>query len=195
MTDEGVALDPGTYGRYLAGGEVTALAVRRHVTVLARDALAAVAAVVAATVAGLVVSPGDGADVIDNVAGLAAAFFVVRLAWRTWEWRADRIVVTNRRIVEVSGVLTRKVASMPLAKVTDMTYRRSLLGRLLGYGELVVESAGQHQGLSRIGHLPHPDHFYRTVTSLVASAPVVVEREDAGSPEDDDTGPLPRVVV
>lgn len=194
MSPDGAALDPGRYGRYLAGGEVMELAMRRHVTVLARDALAALAAVVGATVAGVVTSPAEGGDVIDTVAGLVAAAFVVRLAWRTWEWRADRIVVTNRRIVEVSGVLTRKVASMPLAKVTDMTYHRSVLGRLLGYGELVVESAGQHQGLGRIHHLPHPDHFYRTVTSLVGTAPVVVERDDAAA-DDDDTGPLPRVVV
>ncbi|HWL65097.1 MAG TPA: PH domain-containing protein, partial [Actinomycetota bacterium] len=118
------------------------------------------------------------------------------LAWRMWEWRADRIVVTDRRIFEVSGVLTRKVASMPLVKMTDITYRRSVLGRLLGYGELIVETAGQDQSLNRITHLPHPDDFYRTITWLVTGGLTPrAEPEDDYYVDDDDTGPLPRVVV
>ena len=81
--------------------------------------------------------------------------------------RADRIVVTDRRIFEVSGILTRKVASMPLAKLTDITYRRSLLCRLFVYGELIVETAGQEQSLQHITHLPRPDDVYRTIAWLV----------------------------
>ena len=114
------------------------------------------------------------------------------------------IVVTDQRIFEVSGVLTRKVASMPLTRVTDMTYRRSLLGRLLGYGDLIVESAGQDQALSHIDHLPDPDGFYRTITSLVTAGipSLLPEDEDQElwlpydrSSDEDDTGPLPRVIV
>ena len=32
---------------------------------------------------------------------------------------------------------------MPLAKVTDMSFQRSPIGRILGYGEFILESAGQ----------------------------------------------------
>ena len=107
--------------------------------------------------------------------------------------------MTDRRIFEVSGLVTRKVASMPLSKMTDMTYRRPILGRILGYGELHVESAGQDQALSRLDHLPNPDEFYRTITYLV-SAPDLMPRSDPevvheASWDEDDTGPLPRVIV
>lgn len=186
-------------GRYLAGDETVVLQARRHVAVLARPALVAVGAIALAVFAGVVVSPGDGGDLLDTLAGLFALWFLLRLLWRVWEWWADRIFVTEKRIFEVSGLLTRKVASMPLGNLTDVTYQRSVWGRILGYGELIVETAGQAQALSRISYLSHPDEFYRAVTGLVtggllpaASAPEIT---GAKRDEEDDTGPLPRVIV
>lgn len=183
--------------RYLAQDEEVILKVHRHGSVLLRPLFGAVAAVLFAAVVGFLTSPGDGGDLIDLVAGVIALLFVIRLLWRIWEWRADRVFVTDRRIFEVSGLLTRKVASMPLAKMTDITYRRSILGRVLGYGELVVETAGQEQSLHRLDHLPRPDEFYRTITWLVTGG--LMERPDLDElparVDDDDTGPLPRVIV
>jgi uncharacterized membrane protein YdbT with pleckstrin-like domain len=142
----------------------------------------------------VVLTPGSTHGVVDTVCGAVALFFVLRLAWRIWDWWADRIVVTDERIFEISGVLTRRVASMPVSRVTDMTYKRTIGGRILGYGEVIVESAGQEQGLSSIDHIPQPDHFYRTVTSLVtAGLPKLME--DQPHFDQDDTGPLPRVTL
>lgn len=186
-------------GRYLAADEHVVLQARRHVAVLARPALAAFGAIALAVFVGVIVSPGDGADFLDTVGGLFALWFLLRFMWRGWEWWVDRIFVTEKRIFEVSGLLTRKVASMPLGNLTDMTYQRSLWGRIFGYGELIVETAGQAQALSRIAYLSNPDAFYRAVTELVtdnllpaASAPAVTGPD---RDEEDDTGPLPRVIV
>jgi uncharacterized membrane protein YdbT with pleckstrin-like domain len=184
--------------RYLGVDEQIVTVDRRHVAVLLRPAGHALLAVVVSGVVGLVTSPEEGSDLIDTILGLVAILFAARLAWRIWEWWVDRIVVTDRRIFEASGIITRKVASMPLSKVTDMTYQRSLLGRLLGYGDFVVESPGQRQGIYRIDHLPRPDDFYRTVTSLVTAGSQQERREAATDLDDfdeDDTGPLPRVIV
>lgn len=68
-------------------------------------------------------------------------------------------------MVSLSGVFTKRAVSMPLSKITDAIYERSLLGRLLGYGLLDLESAGQ-AGLDKISFLPDPDNFYRAVMSL-----------------------------
>ena len=57
------------------------------------------------------------------------------LAWTTYRflaWYVERFMVTDRRLVLVSGLINRKVAVIPLRKVTDMTYRRTGVGRLLG---------------------------------------------------------------
>ena len=56
---------------------------------------------------------------------------------------------------------------MPLAKVTDMSYNRSPLGRLLGYGTFVMESAGQDQALHRVEWVPDPDQTYRAICAEI----------------------------
>jgi uncharacterized membrane protein YdbT with pleckstrin-like domain len=186
--------------RYLAPGERLVMEVRRHIAALAKPGLSAIAAVVGAAAIGYITSPRDEGHLIDTFVGLVAVVFSLRLAWRVWEWAADRIVVTDQRILEVSGLLTRKVASMPLEKVTDMVYSRSVMGRILGYGDMVVESAGQEQALSRIDRVPHPDDFYRTLTALVTAGLPSLLPDDAEvirtGPDDlEDTGQLPRVIV
>jgi hypothetical protein len=67
----------------------------------------------------------------------------------------------------VSGIIARKVAMMPLAKLTDMSYKRSTIGVLLGYGTFVLESAGQDQALSRIDYVPRPDELFREISELL----------------------------
>lgn len=89
------------------------------------------------------------------------------LAWWVAEWYVERLVITNKRFLLTQGILTRNVAIMPLSKVTDMTYHRSFLGQILGYGVFIVESAGQDQALSRIGFLPKPDDLYRQVLIML----------------------------
>jgi hypothetical protein len=56
---------------------------------------------------------------------------------------------------------------MPLTKVTDMSFQRSSFGRILGYGEFIVESAGQDQALSHVDHLPYPEQLYLEVCGLI----------------------------
>lgn len=182
--------------RYLAVNEHIVCQVRRHPAVLFRPFIEALGAIVVAAFLGILLTPSDGSDVIDTLLGAVAIFFMARFAWRGWQWNVAHIVVTDRRIFEVSGLIAKRVASMPLAKVTDMTYHRSLLGRLLGYGDLRIESPGQKQAVEQIAFLPRPDDFYRTVTSLVMAKPPPPREPDADRVDTDDTtGPLPRVIV
>jgi len=185
------------YSRYLAQGERIVIQIRRHPLVLIRPFLVSIGAFAAALLLGFFFSPNEGADIIDTILGFAVVFFLFGFAWRLWEWRVDRILVTDRRIVEVSGLLTRKVASMPLEKMTDLTYSRSIGGRVFGYGRIGVESAGQDQALTSIDFIPSPDDFYRTVTALVAGVMAKPDPETVheASWDEEDTGPLPRVIV
>jgi membrane protein YdbS with pleckstrin-like domain len=82
------------------------------------------------------------------------------LSWRIGDWWFDRFILTNKRVMVVSGIVTRKVAMMPLLRVTDMKYVQSPLGRILRYGTFELESAGQDQALRRVENLPNPNELY-----------------------------------
>jgi Bacterial PH domain len=181
--------------RYLALDERKICEVRRHPALLLGPALQALAVFVVAGILGALISPRRADDLIDTILGLVALVFFIRFAWAVVQWWVTRIVVTDRRILEISGVASRRVASMPLPQVTDTTYHRSIGGRLLGYGDLVVESPGRHPGLSHIGYLPRPDDFYRLVMSLMNASSGDAPDEIVVSPGDDDTGEIPRVVL
>jgi hypothetical protein len=183
------------HSRYLATDEVIVLEVRRHPAVLLRPFFETVGVILAAALLGAATSPARGDAAVDTLLGWVAVAFVVRFMWRCLEWSADRVVVSDLRMFEVSGILTRKVASLPLSKLTDLTYRRTVLGRLLRYGDLTVETPGQQQALTHISYLPRPDRFYQTLNSLVMSRDSGPTREPdpMWHSEDDDTGPLPRV--
>ncbi len=88
------------------------------------------------------------------------ALLMLRLIWMSVNWAVDYFVITSERILLTSGVFTRSVAMMPLSKVTDMSFRRTFAGRMLGFGEFIVESAGQDQALRSIDHIPYPEDLY-----------------------------------
>src|SRR4051812_35989680 len=85
------------------------------------------------------------------------------VAWRVFDWYFDRFILTNKRVMVVNGIVTRRVAMMPLLRVTDMKYEQSALGRMLSYGTFVLESAGQDQALREVKHLPNPNELYLRV--------------------------------
>jgi uncharacterized membrane protein YdbT with pleckstrin-like domain len=92
---------------------------------------------------------------------------VLRFAYVVVDWWVERIVVTDKRFMLTTGVFVTKVAMMPITKVTDLTYERSSMGRALGYGTLIVESAGQIQALNRVEYLPKPEEVYDAISELV----------------------------
>ncbi|WP_407317188.1 PH domain-containing protein [Isoptericola halotolerans] len=90
-----------------------------------------------------------------------------RLLLKWADWNYQWFVATDKRLVLTYGFIIHKVAMMPLTKVTDMSYTRTPMGQVLGYGRFVMESAGQDQALSRIDYVPDPDVTYRRLTDTI----------------------------
>lgn len=158
---------PGFRGieRYLLPSETRVVAVRRHWARLSEPALSTFGALVVLLVLDHVIPPR--VPFVRDLLLLCWVLLAARLVWRLLEWREEWFVVTDRRLLLRAGLLTRRVAMMPLVKVTDMSYSRPLVGRLLGYGEIVIESAGHDQALRRIRHLPDPDALYLEICELL----------------------------
>ncbi len=150
--------------RYLLGRERLVAEVRWHLVWLVRPVLYVVAAAVVGTY--LAIRVNTDSPLLD-VAGFAFLASLLFLGWKVLEWRGERLVVTDRRLIMITGLLTRRVGVMPLRKVTDMTFERPLVGRLLGdhgWGTFVLESAGQDQAMHRIPYLPEPERLYGQVS-------------------------------
>ena len=92
---------------------------------------------------------------------------LLRLIWKILEWALTYFAITSQRLMLAQGFLVRKVDMMPLTKVTDMSFNRSPMGQLFGFGEFIVESAGQDQALRHIEYLPYPEQLYLEVCGLI----------------------------
>lgn len=173
--------------RYLLPGEFPRVNVLRHWAVLLAPGLRAGAVLAVLYVLFFNVSN-------DTIAGLLSLGMAAVLGWFGWkvaEWRHDRFVVTDKRVLVVTGLITKRIGMMPLLKVTDMTYERSWLGRRLSYGAFVMESAGQDQALHRIDFVPEPEQVSQTMFQLLFGAPAGGARPPERHPTPDPRAPQP----
>jgi uncharacterized membrane protein YdbT with pleckstrin-like domain len=151
--------------KYLLPAERVVWAQRRHWVALGMPLAVVSGGLIVALVLDVALPPS--AALPRDLVWLAWSAAVWYLGWRVLTWWVDRFVVTDKRVLLVHGLLRRDVDMMPLTKVTDMRYERSVLGRLLGYGVFVMESAGKGQALSRVGHIKEPDWLYREICTLL----------------------------
>jgi uncharacterized membrane protein YdbT with pleckstrin-like domain len=115
----------------------------------------------------LSVAVSHGNRTVVLVIWLAWLVLLFRLVGKVIDWSLNYFVVTSQRMLLAQGVITRKVNMMPLTKVTDMSFERSTLGRILGYGRFNLESAGQDQALKIVDYLPYPEQLYLEVCGLI----------------------------
>jgi len=148
--------------RYLIPTESVVFVLHRHWIILVEPILTAIA--------GLVVLVLTAPSISGTLAKVVLALWVAlafRTAFHIFEWHHEVFLATGSRIMLVHGLLTRKVDIMPMTKVTDMRYDRSLTGQLFGYGVFILESAGQDQALSRINYIPDPDLHYQQISAVI----------------------------
>lgn len=166
--------------RYLLDGERLVTAVHQHWGKVAEPVGSAVAGCIFAFWVDAKIDPALG--LVSTVVWWAWFAVVGRMAWKLAEWRHDWFVATDKRILLFYGFVTRKVSMMPLMKVTDMSFERSVPGRILGYGRFVMESAGQDQALHKVNWVPEPDHHYRAICAEIFGV------ADRGRVDPDDDG-------
>jgi membrane protein YdbS with pleckstrin-like domain len=158
---------PAEVNRYLLPQELDqrVISVRRHPAVLIGPIIYALAGLVLALVlSGTVLRK---THTVIYAVWVIWVLLVLNLLWAAINWAVDYFVVTSHRMLLTTGLLTRKVDMMPLGKVTDMSFQRSFGGRIFGYGEFVVESAGQEQALRNVTFLPYPERLYRDVCDML----------------------------
>ena len=188
--------------KYLLPGEDVVLATRRRWAVLVEPTLKFLPAFVVGGVLFLL----DPDNPVTSVVGLVVLLgSLVYYALRVGEWWMRHFIVTRRRVLLTSGVIVRTVTLLPLRRITDLTWKETLFGQVLGYGTFRFESAGQQQALSEITFLPDAGTLYRQVSGLLFTSDwggAAASGDDEGNPEPSpaprdaerrDTEPIPRL--
>ena len=164
---------PTSVNKYLLPHERQVITVHQHPAVLILPILYVLVGLGIAGFLSNSVTHGNNTAIL--VIWLLWVLVVLWLGYKIFDWAKTYFVVTSQRLVLSTGVFTHNVNMMPLAKVTDMSFQRTATGRLLGYGEFIVESAGQDQALSNVKFLPYPEQLYLEVCGLIFK-----DKEDDG---------------
>jgi uncharacterized membrane protein YdbT with pleckstrin-like domain len=73
-------------------------------------------------------------------------------------WWTTRYVLTNERLITRTGLIAKSGVEIPLENITNVNFSQTFFERVLGAGDLLVESAGS-MGQSKFANIPHPDDF------------------------------------
>jgi uncharacterized membrane protein YdbT with pleckstrin-like domain len=165
------------------------LRTRRHWAKLALRILLGTVIAVALIVLAHLVS-GHGLALITSVCWYGALVVIGWLALLVADWWDDVIMITDGRIVNVTGLLASRGRDTPIRKITDRDVQHTVMGNILGYGTLKVESAGI-ESLQRLDYVPRIMTVYEAILKLTSEeglpAPSAGEQqfEDHPSVEDE----------
>jgi len=82
------------------------------------------------------------------------------------DWLCTNYYLTNLRLVEQRGIIGKRIMSIWLDKVQDVTCRFGILGRIFNFGDIEIESAGTH-GKIVFGFLPLPRELREEIEEAI----------------------------
>ena len=102
------------------------------------------------------------ADILNYAALALFVGGVALLVWVVLRYLNQEYILTNRRVIEVEGVLNKKVTDSSLEKINDAILTQSIFGRIFGFGDLEVLTASE-AGISLFRMLINPTGFKRAM--------------------------------
>jgi uncharacterized membrane protein YdbT with pleckstrin-like domain len=156
---------PASVNRYLLPHERQVISVHEHPAVLIGPIALVLLGLAIAGFLSNTVTHGNSTAIL--IIWGAWVLLLLWFAFKVWDWSVNYFVVTSHRLILAKGFIVRKIGMLPLTKVTDMSFQRTTIGRLLGYGEFIVESAGQDQALRNVKFIPYPEQLYLEVCGLI----------------------------
>src|SRR5262245_45958663 len=138
-------------------GETVALDLRPHWWYFSRNIFTGIPLVIILIV---VLSNDTGSDAVNT--SLRWIVALVTIAWVGWlvlkylQWTMTYFVVTSRRVIYRRGVLSKKGVEIPLERVNNINFHQRIIDRIIGAGDLDIESAGR-DGQTHFDFIRHPD--------------------------------------
>jgi uncharacterized membrane protein YdbT with pleckstrin-like domain len=146
--------------RLLIEGEELVLDIRPHWIALVRAAL-----ITGLVVAGWIVAAArlDGVPVW--IALLLGALVIMWWPVRdVIRWATSHFVVTSDRVLHREGLIAKSSMEIPLEAINDVRFRQGIFERMIGAGDLIIESAGT-RGSETFEDIRHPEDVQKTIYS------------------------------
>lgn len=129
--------------KLLYEGEEVALDLRPHWWFMAEPT----AALLGSTILGIILWQADIEGTLGKVlAYTLIALILASLAWfglRYAKWVTTNFVVTSDRVIFRTGVIAKKGVEIPLERINTVFFSQSIFERMLGAGDLAIESGGE----------------------------------------------------
>jgi uncharacterized membrane protein YdbT with pleckstrin-like domain len=138
----------------LNANETIALDMHPHWWYFAEPALTLLGAII---LAGLVLGETDG----DTQKSLGWVMLVILVGTAIWlvvrylKWLTTNFVITSNRLIFRQGLIAKSGIEIPLERVNNVNFHQSVFERMLGAGDLLIESGGE-DGQQRFTDIRHP---------------------------------------
>jgi hypothetical protein len=150
----------------LASGEQPIKRDHQHWFVLLADSRYGILAIIAAIALLLLRSAANVTGAADQLIGWVVLALVVGgllyIGWQILRYLNEEYVVTSRRVLQLEGVINKRVTDSSLEKINDAVLTQSLFGRIFGFGDLDILTASE-TGISRLRMLRQADDFKRAM--------------------------------
>ncbi len=135
---------------------------------------------------GVAKSVFDNPSVAQNV---VAAIVLIAFVWLALipflRWQFTSFVLTTDRLITRSGIIAKHSKEIPLERINDVAFNQTVFERIVGAGDLLIESAGE-RGQERIENVRKPEEVQLMIfkatennTLRTASAPTAAEQLEA----------------
>jgi uncharacterized membrane protein YdbT with pleckstrin-like domain len=106
--------------------------------------------------------PADGSSIVGWPLGIGLLAFVGFVVEKYLVWTYTHFVLTDRRVISRSGIISKRGTEIPLERINNIDFHQNILLRMIGAGDLDIESAGR-DGQSHFDNVRHPDMVQQEV--------------------------------
>jgi len=140
----------------LARNESIAFATRQHWIVLAGSIFVNLLLIAIIVAAALLLAPVTAS--LSLLLLILLLVPIARFAVRFIKWWNEQYIITNRRVIQTEGLITKHVIDSSLEKVNDVVLVQSMWGRLLDFGHIEIMTASEI-GVNRLDRIKSPVRF------------------------------------
>jgi uncharacterized membrane protein YdbT with pleckstrin-like domain len=158
----------------LGRGEQILYIARRHLFVLIASILAELTLIAVLVAAGVASNWAFRANTTPLIGSLTASSLILLLCVVLsvivmisgfidyLSWNTEQYIVTDRRVIQIRGIVNKRVIDSSLEKINDVELRQTLMGRLMNFGTVEILTASE-EGINTMDRIEGPLDFKKAM--------------------------------